>query len=767
VDQPKVELNRSRIFHNYGDNMLSQQQITSFITKAKSQGFSDAEIKAEIARKQQETMAATPNTPPVQPIVPSQQQPVGQMPVTQPVTQPTQQAPVTVQVNTPGAGQPQAPTTSPQAPQGGFVSNFFKAVLAPAKRYGQFVGEGIGQGVRELTSGSERDALNAKVQAGGVLTPEEQKRLEQLTSPIFMDDKGFDRISTPGGIATEGAKSAIGAASYVVPGGAGGKLGLTGIKALVASGAIQGGVSSALASIGTSEDEDIDKLVERVGWDTVSGGLLGGAFSLAGPALKGSAKTIGKTLQGAGEDLQIGTYVKKMGAKPVQKFGGNKLLQDMKNLKFKAGDADSVIQQADEILDTNGDIIGSVAEEMSKKKKTVDISPIIKGLKAKIKATTFEGDKAKVQKVLDEITGATKGGTKLDPIEFYKLKQAMGGKGRWSSMADPDTVFQAETWRDAYIQANDLFDDALQQHGFNDFRSVNKALHTAMNAKAWAENVANKAPNVNAFGLMDTLATIGGATAGGLPGAAAGFFLKKAVNSAVAREATGMGAKGAGKAFEKASNLKAAVPDAVKNAAVIGATGMDTVDKGVSQAQAATDIGTPDVPSPTGAPTAPSPADPFGGMTKQQILFEASAQGATTADLEEIAKRYDLLSGAGSQGKLTEQQQATSDTSFLVDKALNDLETKKIKTGFVEAPLENLKAKFGAADQDTLDFNVSLGSLKATLAKARAGTSFTPNEEALLNTYTPTAGDSAQELKTKLTGLKQLLDYKLKGNYTK
>ena len=54
----------------------------------------------------------------------------------------------------------------------------------------------------------------------------------------------------------------------------------------------------------------------------------------------------------------------------------------------------------------------------------------------------------------------------------------------------------------------------------------------------------------------------------------------------------------------------------------------------------------------------------------------------------------------------------------------------------------------------------ALAQIKATIAKARAGTSFTPNEEKLLNKYSPSEGDSEQVLRTKLNGLRALFKTK-------
>jgi hypothetical protein len=107
--------------------------------------------------------------------------------------------------------------------------------------------------------------------------------------------------------------------------------------------------------------------------------------------------------------------------------------------------------------------------------------------------------------------------------------------------------------------------------------------------------------------------------------------------------------------------------------------------------------------------------------------------------------------------KLTNKSTTKNETQLARDSALKLsktalglLQSGKVKTGMVGGPVEALKGKFSAADQTTLTYQTLVGNLKATIAKARAGTSFTPNEEKMLNSYVPTIGDSYQEAQTKL-----------------
>lgn len=153
---------------------------------------------------------------------------------------------------------------------------------------------------------------------------------------------------------------------------------------------------------------------------------------------------------------------------------------------------------------------------------------------------------------------------------------------------------------------------------------------------------------------------------------------------------------------------------------------------------------------------------------------EAPGGGDMGAIQDQIqqAKLWDLLNNGGKglaqiealektlippQEKLTQAQQAKMEVADLTEEALSDLQNKDIKIGplGLGSRLEQAKGLFDAADQDTLTFNTRLASIKAAIAKARAGTSFTPNEEKLLNRYTPEVGDSRQQIETKLNLLNQ------------
>lgn len=78
--------------------------------------------------------------------------------------------------------------------------------------------------------------------------------------------------------------------------------------------------------------------------------------------------------------------------------------------------------------------------------------------------------------------------------------------------------------------------------------------------------------------------------------------------------------------------------------------------------------------------------------------------------------------------------------------------------GLLQGTASQFLAKnFGKGKPEEQDLRNLIGNIKATLAKERGGTSFTANEQKLLETYTPTIDDSPLVIKSKLNTLKQFI----------
>ncbi len=84
--------------------------------------------------------------------------------------------------------------------------------------------------------------------------------------------------------------------------------------------------------------------------------------------------------------------------------------------------------------------------------------------------------------------------------------------------------------------------------------------------------------------------------------------------------------------------------------------------------------------------------------------------------------------------------------------------------GMWTGSLSNLATRLsGKGDPRNISLRNQVGNIKATIAKLRGGTAFTPNEQALLESYTPTIDDSDIVLKQKLTDLESYIETKRKN----
>ncbi len=81
--------------------------------------------------------------------------------------------------------------------------------------------------------------------------------------------------------------------------------------------------------------------------------------------------------------------------------------------------------------------------------------------------------------------------------------------------------------------------------------------------------------------------------------------------------------------------------------------------------------------------------------------------------------------------------------------------------GFGTGTIQSLGTKiFGTGSPETQAVQVLIGNIKATIAKLRGGTSFTANEEKLLNSYVPTINESSASILNKARGLQSFIAQK-------
>lgn len=152
----------------------------------------------------------------------------------------------------------------------------------------------------------------------------------------------------------------------------------------------------------------------------------------------------------------------------------------------------------------------------------------------------------------------------------------------------------------------------------------------------------------------------------------------------------------------------------------------------------------------------PTTNDPFSAENMKAMAIQ-DIMRTGGKNLAKIAQLQALFGASSKPVKLTEAQSARQEALGLTNDALAMLQAGGVRTGMLNGPVEGIKAKFGMADQKTLEFNTTASAIRAAIAKARAGTAMSPGEEKMLNQYTPKVGDSMQQMQVKLMGLKRFL----------
>ena len=84
--------------------------------------------------------------------------------------------------------------------------------------------------------------------------------------------------------------------------------------------------------------------------------------------------------------------------------------------------------------------------------------------------------------------------------------------------------------------------------------------------------------------------------------------------------------------------------------------------------------------------------------------------------------------------------------------------------GFGQGSIAEFQSKnLGRGTPESVTLRGYIGQIKGTIAKLRGGTSFTPNEQKLLDTYTPGVNESPMSIKAKMAGLREFIQMKRKN----
>lgn len=650
---------------------------------------------------------------------------------------------------------------------------------------------------RNETDPAKKEALLAEARRVSAELEQGSGALAQKTD-LFQKESGITEKDMEGGIAKFAVKKGIGTlgevASYAIPTvkvakGAGI---VKNILAGMASGAAAGGVSA------ITDLEDSDEWYKRLGKGAVKGGAVGGALG----GVFGAFGKMGKNAANKPEGMinrifrfnptDNGTFQRNTGmnaAKELLARDGQAMAgMPYEDLVTYMGSRKEAVSQ--ELLDE----LAKTAGGMDKNKLIATINEKIANLAPEKGNIGTSGAVASLQSTLEEIAKLP------DEIPWsmaQKLKQQLQDAGRaaFAPSGAPTPASQA------MADLSSIFKDAIETGvKSKDVKKLNALTQLYSMARDSIEHTMNsesiKISNDAFQKLIQSFPVMAGVQAGLVAGSA------------------GTGAATAG-AVGAMQNLRLAYlkPEFQTKmvAKIKSATEkMKEIDGG-ALAQSIQDALTkvfsnqvnttkPEEPKPTTAPgmedvTAGAPAAPeqmfdvkdnVTGQTKQvpasqlqqygfdetgapqkdalpsmediaiAMVADLAKGGKNMTELTSLAAQVEKVTGAGGS-KETEAQKAAKQATATAKSALADLNKGTVKSG-PGALIEKFKAKTSdytgvEGDQATIDFGVKIGNLKASIAKARAGTSFTPNEEKMLNEYAPVTGDSMQILRAKLEAL--------------
>lgn len=682
---------------------LTPEQIARFTAKARAAGFTDAQIAVEVNRKSQE-VASAPQTP----------SPTAPAPAANPTPVPVAQTP----------------------PNETFVSRFIKTLLKPAETSVRTVAAAVPiaglaavggaakayEGITGKKTNIDETAVdNANLIANKVMAPRSLQNFSQ-NNP---ENQGI----VPMGVVKEGVQQGAGVSSYMIPGGAG-------LKSAIGLGAVSGGL------FGLSEGDEID--VDNIINGAVGGAAGGAAFSGAGKLLKGVKSLIGK---GAGT----------LANKASQ--GINKATPTMwqNSLEQHGFDLNTLTQKYFTKGSNYDDMLGKVSERGNGGKLKQVIDDAEKQIATELKATDsntkvlmddFIKDLQKEKKILSDMPGNENSIAALDEFIaafMQKYKNGITPEKLLQLKRAADSKFgQAvvdESTGSAIAQAQKMFANAARSKLKALFPKIKDALDTETEIYT-LRPVLNRARAVSKTsgsslrpGKFNSLTDLINPFA----------YLDRAMtNPKIASRF--LGAKGG------EVGASATPPLVNKAGEMVGAT-----------------AGTTPMPTPTADSTDTTTAhtstteettNPFGEMTKQEVLIKAMAAGADRKDLEDIATIYDLVGGGTGASDANSRKRANAiKTAEIIYNQMEDLALKAPTGvwGSVRAKTGTLPGVEGGSAEDLKRQTEGFAKAIASAFAGEVGVATDKDIERWLGLM-PKVGDTLDERKRALARLKEQID---------
>jgi hypothetical protein len=733
--------------------MLTQAQIDQFRRIAKQRGLSEIEISREIARKNQELSRISVTQPvrPVQPTAPT-------MPVSQP-RQPVQESGGIM----------------------GTVKNVAKSMARPFTETAKSAASAV-EAISLLG-----DPIFRKSLSGKKLTAEETKYLANYKSQVPLS-----RVTENRNYAKDATQQVAGIASYAVPAGAG-------IKAASKLGAVSGGLMA------YSEGDNI--------LAGIMGGALGGALL---PMLGKGITKAGKIVKGSAEDLVL----RALRPSPSQqaafkKVTGQNLKQFVINNKlFEKGPEqvrkliNPVQQEFDDIVKKSGakvdgqSLLGKFASLIDDLKNAT--VPELQNKGAAIEKYVLNlTEKIKGEQIgIDELTDERKIIDKL-------VKQFKNDPVSASYFEDIRNVLQ-DTIREATEKVN------IKGASGKTLKELGQTLRPMYEFLKIAERQQYLGQGSLPSGITQTIAGtvggVGGSVLGGPAGAGVGYVMGSAATSVannpkVISKATEAGLKVGEKAMQAGSKVaQQKIPQVLSRAAGAQAAGelVSTIpdtnqstkenDKGNNnQLDNQTNLLENNIPQQ-------SISHPiFGEMTKREVLLDALNNGLSGKQIDEIEKIYDkfapednsemiealierrkklvdqgfstasidreleamgITQGETSKkggGTATEKERMFNNASTAAQKALDLLNSGKIKSGVGQGTLGKVGEKLGTNTAEQQRYRASIALARTAARNALLGANMTEKELESIEAFIPEYNDAPNIAKEKLNTFIELM----------
>ncbi len=599
---------------------LTQSQIAEFTKRARIAGLNDGQIQEEIAKKVSEFDQSNGLSQPAT------------------VTKPN-----SVMGTSPSSKGIDTTVTQEE----GFISKFVKGVIQPAVDYGKFVGEAAYQGSKYVFDPTFRKLVN-----GEKLTPEELATVNTDTA-FYGKDEAQKKLGTRKDIAITGAKAGAGMESYFIPFGKGANIAT---KAL-----IPGFASGALAEV-SKEDTTATSVLES----GVMGGATAGVLDAVGGMISW-ARGKGDDLVRQSETLDDAT--RKINVK-ASIFGASKekvINQTLDKYGFK-GTAQSQYEMLEPTMKKiEGEIQGIIKADpnLSVAKKDIKTA-FLTNLKSSLRTKDLTK-----QEAISEVDGYV-----------TDLLKASGGTGKFTNITIGKLRDMKKVLNDDY---GAVFKKVIAGNPLTSREKVIEAAWSSLDDAVTTASPAMKALLTEESHLYQATQSLSSARYNPPTFRVAGTSIPAGVTQRL-RDIGSDTLKKIGVNLEKlpennifdqelVQRIASLTPSALKENGLSDEeiTKVEDLQNSLkTTAPSASDNITKTSPDLN---TKPNPQNPFGGLSKRQVLSLALTQGATSSDLTEVGKLYDMLAAdptvidadaqKAADGLRTEYFKRTSENGFV------------------------------------------------------------------------------------------------------